>query len=334
MPDKTNNQNRKIILGKEESLMVRILSPEELSKMKNEKAISQINTIPINGATRTFETDGKQIVVEFFNGSAVMIHSKEGTGKLRKVTFLRLLYSGKRNEISYMVNSDEPSFNLLKESAIRFDPGEYLAFFGEEFYRMDSGEVLVKWSPKFSPGKYAILEHIRTMIGIDFELADFIGEEKPDLVGLNIQDAGTKEGAGDLSFKIENGQQTNLEKMKAGISAALNIDSDSLDFSMESIDKIETSLFWNSDNLDPRELLIPCAAYLGEFLARKFNLEWEIQEGYYEYGRLKSKTGRRIDIVEKLADSMIDTDYGISEVRWVVGEIMDILNREKDRGEQ
>ncbi|MCO6487041.1 MAG: hypothetical protein J5I98_01425 [Phaeodactylibacter sp.] len=329
MTKHANSQSRKIILGTNDHLTVKMLNPEELEAMKKNSAFSQAGTLPADGATRTFETADGEIILEFYNGAAIVARSREDAAQLPRVSFQRVLFSSRRNEVSYWVDIDEASFNRLKEEAKQFGPGEHPAFFGDAFYQMDSGHVLVAWSERFNPGKYAVLESIRTLIGFDPELAAFLEKEQPDPVEYDMLRKRPEEPSYGFRFEIKDGRQANLEEIKAILSVALNIDRDSLDFSMESINKVGASFLWNADNLALEDLHLPCAAYLGEALARQHQLEWEQPEGY-EYCILKSKTGRRIDIVERLTDGFVDNDYwGVVDLKWTVEGVARMLSAEK-----
>ena len=114
MPNHADSQSRKIILGANEQLMVKVLTPEELEAMKKNSTLSQAGTLPVGGATKTFETAAGEAVVEFYNGAAIVARSREDAAQLSRVSFQRVLFSSKRNEVSYWVDIDEASFSRLK----------------------------------------------------------------------------------------------------------------------------------------------------------------------------------------------------------------------------
>ena len=313
-----NGQPKRIQTGVNSYIDIIFLTPSSLV----DYSLSNKKLTPLrlnkNGVSRTYKLDNGKIIIEFYNKTAIVINSTEDLKSLEMIDFLKLTSSKKSNEVSYLVNIEKSVYEkLLKNAEKYYPPKEFLSF--AEYFKLNSGNLLVKWKLDYSNGKFAILENIRTMLGLDSEIEYFLNEEdnttnkKYQIISLTRENIIP-------TFQYEYEDQIDLDRIRKYLSKILNIDLEQLDLSRKSLDKIESAIFWNQDHLNYRDLVLPCTYYLGEILKKEYDLDW-IFFPKKKYGVLKTREGEFVDIAKKLDGSLIDNDDGIGEIIWVIEEI-------------
>ncbi|MEM9920907.1 MAG: hypothetical protein AAF990_22600 [Bacteroidota bacterium] len=307
-----------IMIGAEEVVKSIVIKPEVFSDLKPEMIEVEMARSGKNGITRVWKNKTEQYYIEFYNGTALQFDSKEDLESIENVEFVRAPYTSIPHEISFISSISESTFNKLHESGAEEIKMDQLSFFGS-FYRIANSEkVLVKWSPYFTKKGYAILESIRTMIGVDRELAHFLDTKGSD---STTSHTAAEEEDRELAFGLENGVHTNAKEFRNVLAEVLNINQDKLDFSVESLSRIDEALMWNADNLNTYYLVLPFTSYVGEILLREKSLQWYKSEAY-DYCLLKSDGGQEIDLLRELQKGLVDTDFGLPEVKWVFETVL------------
>ena len=312
-----------IMLGDQNLLKASIFSASEFSARKTNLTKAAGIEMKKRGVSRIWTDQNGHYYLELYNKVAVQFQTLNDLEKIKKVDFVRLAYSSKENEISFLSNIDKADFLQLKQKATVPVAIKQLSFFGEFYHIENSSKVLVAWSQHFKKGEYAILHDIRTMIGIDWELNYFIEYDEDQLKGA--ENRHRKGNSAEIPFEIENGTHTNSTIFRQYLAGVLNMDIQKLDYSAKSLNDIEESLLWNADYLDAQALVLPLTSYIGEILVQEKSLQWD-KPSHLTYGILLLKKNQSLDLAARLQEGLVGTDYGLPEVKWVFETIMGELD--------
>jgi hypothetical protein len=306
----------KIMIGDDDYLNIDLISSNEFSSLKKELIQIDENLINKKGISRIWRSQNQNIFLEFYNGVAIKINSKNELEKLEKVEFLRLLYTKKENEISYLTSIDEDTFHSILKKSVPANTPEAFSFFGKYYQINNTNFILIEWSKGFQKGKYSILESQRTMIGIDLELRHFLKDDEV----VNERQI-VKNKIEETPIEVKEGIHTNAIVYKELLANRLNLDLKIFNYSIQSLNTIEQSLFWNADNLNHYDIVLPFTSYIGEILVKEKSMKWQIPEKY-EYPILISEEDEKLDLLWRLQEGLVGTDYGLPEITWVFKTIM------------
>ena len=310
-----------IFIGVNNVIKTSIIDSEDFINLKNDLVEIKWTQTKKRGVSRVWKNDVGNHFIEFYNQIAFKFNSKEELEKTKNVQFLRVPYSNSENKVSYISRIDESSFNRIKEAGIEKIDIPQLVFFGNFYQIKNSENVLVEWSKHFQKDKYSILENVQTMIGVDWELSNYL----IDRTGERRTKKEKTDTHVEKEFKLSKGVHTNREDFKNELALVLNINQSILDFSIESLNQIEESLMWNADNLNTYNLVLPFTSYIGEILIKEKSLKW-FKPDKYEYPILIDSKNQQYDLLWKLQEGLVDTDYGLPEVKWVFETFMQEIN--------
>jgi len=321
-------QEMEIMLGKDDFVKIQILDYERFEKIKKTDSLFRIPTIKRSGVSRTFKNKKEEIFIEFYNRTVVYVSNENDLQRLENVEFDHHLNWKLRVPLMSIAYVDEKIFNELKQEATLIEEVGELSNIAE-FYQLPNGFVILKWtSPYYNHNKYSIIEDIKNANWLDLELFHKgffeVGELDKSQLSNNFK---KKKIIFDENFDRElwDGGKENLDKLLNLLSECMNIDKAELDFSDESFDKLDESLFWNYTS--PYELVSPLATYVGLALTRNHEeIEWDI-EGY-RIG-LRADKGEVTDLIGEISTYLIDPDYGWPQIKPAMQNILYDLTKKK-----
>lgn len=308
--------NIEIMIAYDNYLKARQYTVNEFSTLKEKLIPTRLIPFKKDGVSKIWKDEKGSYYLEFYNKVAIAFQTKDDLMNAQNVDFLRLPYTNQQNEISYISNIDKATFNQLRATSTEYPVIEQLTFFGKFYQLKDSDMILVKWNEQLRKEKYAILQSIETMIGIDWGLIELLNNKPAS------GKAPQKHSLPEITFEFDNGNHANPNDFKIILADALNIDLRHLDYTSQSIDIIETALMWNADLLDTYSLVLPMTSYLGEVLVKEQSLKWK-RSPNGDYCILQQTNSlKTIDLLQKLQGSLVDTDFGLPEVKWVYETII------------
>jgi hypothetical protein len=313
------DQEKVIInLGDGIQLKVEILNSEEFSLMKESDFLFRVKNIEKDGVVRTFKNNENEIFLEFLDKKALRINSEEDLLRLGNVNFYNVYIPGK-SYLSYEVKIDELLFQKNIEKSIEIKVGEELSFFGK-FYKMESGNILVDWKVEMpnSKSRYSILNRLEDMVTFGgWELFESLNLHARTMSEVEVKEAGVRQDE-NINADLEMWGDLNRKNIQEKMAKIFNLDLEELDYSVESIKKIENSLQWNA--LDHSKIVIPCAFYFGEILIKEKSMRWIIYQG--KYPLLELENGKEIDLIGQLDQSLISDNEGYPSMDWVILNIL------------
>lgn len=289
-----------------------LLSKSNFLDIKSE--LDLIDSIPYkNSISRIYKLKNQCSIYEFFNKTAVKFDTLVSKEELANVEFNRVLFSSKKDEVTYIVKIENEYYQSLQSEIKSKIELKELDFFGE-FYNLKNGNVLVKWSKDFSNSEFSILKDIRAMASIDLELLWFVDNE----ISRNLIDR--EKSIENIKYEpINFGEfsSKNISDIRERISKLLNFEISLLDFSIESIDIIENSMIWNCDQISKYELHDLCYPYIGEVAKREFNLNWVKENNYMT---LVDQNFNPVEFGFNLQRGITQSDY-LPTVKWVIQQL-------------
>lgn len=310
-----------IRLSKTESVNAIIIQPDQFEGLK---AVLKEVKRPLDkdsGITRAWKDSAAHYYIEFYNRLAFKFASKKQLNKVKNVRFLRIPYAQDSKKVSFVSDINKSTFEQLYDLVVEEISMDELTFFGR-FYQLENTKaVLVKWSDAFAEGKYAILEDIKTMIGIDYDFSAYLDEQKQQRIAVNVYENRKPE----LAFEVVDGIHINSKVFRAELAQELNINERRLDYSIESLNVIETSLQWNSEHLNIYDVVLALCSYVGEVLVKEKSLKWQ-KASNDRYHDLITTEGEKLELYWKLQQSLLGEDYGIPEVKWVFDTLLEEID--------
>jgi hypothetical protein len=309
-----------VILRIDESTLLKGILLSESKFMEIKSGLELIDSKSFkNSVSRIYNYKNQYSVFEFFNRSAIQFDKIVQKEDLVNVEFYSVLFSSQKNEVTYIIDIEKAFYQSLQieiESKVEL---EELDFFGE-FYNLNNGSVLAKWSKGFRHSKFSILKNIRAMASIDPELLPLLDKEKNN---SSIESEKLVENIKYDSVKFGEDTDMKLNDIKDRISKLLNFEKSILDFSLESIDVIEDSMIWNCDKISKFELFDLCYPYIGEVARRKYNLNWIKEDNLMI---LVDDKFNPLEFGFNLQKGIAQSDY-MPTVKWVIEQLEIDLKR-------
>lgn len=252
-----------------------------------------------NTYSRFYVNDESEYLLEFYFGGGILVKEKGDIEKLGRVTFTQMQTWLFGDEITYSLDLTKDEYLLLSRDAEEFSfEDQYEESRIESSFKLSNGCLLIHWDD--SPGAfmgYGLYEGVKTLYALDHETVNSISDQ----IELK-KDTGSylpiyKNDWILFELEVINGQHINADVARARLSQIYNIDLDKLNYSKESLDLLDRSIFANWNRVDSDDVFWPFVSYIGEIINREHGLEWikAPDEKDWPYFLLK-KNGERINL--------------------------------------
>lgn len=291
----------------------------------NLKDAKEINLQQRPGVSRTYQaTDGK-IILEYFNRRYLLFPSRKVYDTLQKVEFLSLGYPRDIDRFTYLYRIDDAAYDKLRPTASPIAVPNEVASLGD-ITRLPNGSLLFKGKMYWAAGNNFVFQGLETFVAMDMELIHFL-EEAANLPLFNTSTLSKAANNEQLSYQLQNeaGRVSNIDAARFIINEQLNIKMEHLDFTKASLNTIDASWFWNRHNVDEYAMLEPCLAYVAECILQSHS-DWRI-EAKSGQCYITTPQGLQSDIGAYITRLMIDSDFGLPEVRPAYESVIMDLNK-------
>lgn len=284
-----------------ERFQVRHINEKNLSELLSDNGFARTEIVNPNKNTysRFYVNNQNEYLLEFYFGGGILVKEKEELQKLSRVGFTQMQTWLFGDEITYSIGLTKEEYVLLSKDATAFSFGHQHAEDRiKSSFKLGNGCLLINWDN--SPGAYmgyGLYEGVKTLYAGDPESIDL----NSDQVELN-RDRGTyqptyKNNWTLFELEVVDGKHINADVGRTILSEVFTIDFERLDYSKESLELLDRSIFANWNRVDSDDVFLAFVSYIGELVRRDHNLEWMKSAGNEDWPySLQRKNGEKINL--------------------------------------